>query len=232
MVTTLSVNVVLLFWQYISGLRELSLTLGGALQQFLKDYLEIHGYWVLFLWTFLEGEAGLILAGFLAFQGYLNIFGVIATALAGSFCGDQFYFYLGRWQGKRLLKAFTAIAKKFRKALKLIEKYGSFVAFISRYTYGFRIILPIILGMTNLSAMKFCWLNLLSALSWSIIFSLVGFLFGKSASLFVEDVSRYEPYLMLTLITLISCMWLFHFVHARWRRRLARKRLKRMKAIK
>lgn len=202
------------------------------MHQFLRDYLEVHGYWVLFLWTFLEGEAGLILAGFLAFQGYLNILGVIMTALAGSFCGDQFYFYLGRWQGRRLLKVFTSIARKFHKALKLIEKYGSFVAFVSRYTYGFRIILPIILGMTNLGALKFCILNLLSALSWSIIFSLAGYLFGKSASLFVEDVSRYEPYLMLTLICLIGCMWLSHFVHAWWRRRPARARLKRMKATK
>lgn len=202
------------------------------MQQYLKEYLEVHGYWVLFLWTFLEGEAGLILAGFLAFQGYLNIFGVIVTACGGAFCGDQFYFYLGRWQGPWLLKAFTAIARKFRKALKLIEKYGTFVAFISRYTYGFRIILPIILGMTTFPGKKFLWLNLLSALSWSIIFSLAGYLFGKSAELFVEDVSRYEHHLLLILVGLIFSMWLFHFVHAWWRRRPGRARLKRMKARK
>lgn len=200
------------------------------MHQFLRDYLELHGYWVLFLWTFLEGEAGLILAGFLAFEGYLNIFGVIVTALAGSFCGDQFYFYLGRWQGRRFLKVFTTLAKKFHKALKLIEKYGAFVAFVSRFTYGFRIILPVILGMTNIGALKFCGLNLLSALCWAIIFSLAGFLFGKSASLFVDDVSRYEPYLMLTLVGLICCMWISHFVHAWWQRRPARMRLNRMKS--
>lgn len=199
------------------------------MQEFLKENLELYGYWVLFLGTFLEGEAVLIMAGFLAFQGYLNIFGVILTSFAGSFVGDQFYFYLGRWKGKWLLKVFTAIARKFRKALRLIERYGTFVAFISRYTYGFRIILPIILGMTNLSSLRFLWLNLLSAFSWAVIFSLAGYLFGKSASLFVEDVSRYEPYIMLTLAGLIACMWLSHFVHARWRRRPARARLKRMR---
>lgn len=199
------------------------------MQQFLRDYLELHGYWVLFLGTFLEGEAILIMAGFLAFQGYLNLFGVILTAFAGSFFGDQFYFYLGRWKGPFLIKLFTSIARKFRKALKLIEKYGNFVAFISRYTYGFRIILPIILGMTSLPAIRFLWLNLISALTWAAVFSCAGYLFGKSASLFVEDVHRYEPYLMLTLLGLIACMWLFHFIHAWQRKRPARARLHRMR---
>lgn len=192
----------------------------------------MHGYWVLFLWTFLEGEAGLILAGFLAFQGYFSLWGVILVSFAGAFCGDQFYFYLGRWQGPLLLRFFTSIARKFRKALKLIEKYGAFVAFISRYTYGFRIVLPIILGMTSFPSLKFCWLNIMSAIIWAIVFSSCGYLFGKSASLFVEDVSRYEHHLLIILVCLIGCIWMFHFVLARWRRRLARKRLKRIKEKK
>ncbi len=132
---------------------------------FLKEYLELHGYWVLFIWTFLEGEAGLILAGFLAFEGYLSLTGVILTSFAGAFCGDQFYFYLGRWQGPYLLKLFTSIARKFRKALRLIEKYGTFVAFVSRYTYGFRIILPIILGMSSFPSVATCLARALPFLS-------------------------------------------------------------------
>jgi membrane protein DedA with SNARE-associated domain len=203
---------------------------GGALQEFLREYLQVHGYWVLFLWTFLEGEAGLILAGFLAYQGYLHLPGVIATAFTGAFLGDQFYFYLGHWRGRWLLNHFHSMGRKLRKAILLIEKYGTFVAFISRYTYGFRIVLPIILGMTNFPGKKFAWLNLLSAFAWAIIFSFAGFLFGKSAALFVEDVSRYEHYLLLILMGLVACMWLFHVVHAWWRRRPARKRLKRMRS--
>lgn len=199
------------------------------MQQILGEYLENYGYWVLFVWTFLEGEAGLILAGFLAYQGYLHIAGVIVTAMGGAFLGDQFYFYIGRWKGKWLLRVFTLIARKFRKALRLIEKYGTFVAFVSRYTYGFRIILPIILGMTTFPAARFLWLNFCSALIWAVVFSLAGYFFGKSASLFVEDVSRYEFHLLAVLGGLIFCMWLFHFVHARFRRRPARERLRRMR---
>ena len=201
-------------------------------QQLLKEYLQLHGYWVLFVGTFLEGEAILIMAGFLAFQGYLNVTGVILTSWAGSFLGDQCYFYLGRFKGKSLLQRFHPIARKFREALHLIEKYGPFVAFISRYTYGFRIVLPIILGITSLRPRTFFWINLLSALSWAAVFSLAGYLFGKSASLVLDDVSKYEQYLMLMLAGFIMAAWCFHAYHAFKLKGPARQRLARMRALR
>jgi membrane protein DedA with SNARE-associated domain len=200
-------------------------------QQILREYLEIHGYWVLFAGTFLEGEAILIMAGFLAFQGYLDLGGVILTAFAGSFLGDQFYFYIGRLKGKSLLRRFHFIARRFRPALRLIEKYGSFVAFISRFTYGFRIVLPVILGITNLPSRTFLSINLGSALVWAATFSLAGFLFGKSASLFLEDVGKYEHYLLLALAGFIMTAWLFHLYHAWNAKKPARLRLARIRAL-
>lgn len=201
------------------------------MQALLREYLTIHGYWVLFVWTFLEGEAGLILAGFLAYQGYFTVPGVIATSFAGAFCGDQFYFYLGRLKGKYLLSHSHTLVRKLRKGLRLIERYGNLVAFSSRYTYGFRIVLPIILGMTPFPGWRFFFLNLASAASWAAIFTVAGYLFGTSASLFVGgNVKRYEHYLLATLAGIIMLVWLGHLYHA-WRRRSpARQRLKRMKA--
>ncbi|MBT1071119.1 DedA family protein [Pelotalea chapellei] len=198
----------------------------------LHEYLEAHGYWVLFIGTFFEGEAILIMAGFLAFQGYLDVRAVIATAFLGSFLGDQFYFYLGYYKGKALLRRFHSIAKKFREALHLIEKYGIAVAFISRYTYGFRIILPIILGITTLPPRTFLWINMLSAVTWAIVFSLGGYLFGKSATLFLDDVGKYEHYLMLALLGFIATAWLFHMYHVWNLKKPARLRLARIRALR
>ncbi len=206
---------------------------GGIVQEFLREYLAVHGYWVLFLWTFLEGEAGLIFAGFLAFEGYFTLPGVMATAFAGAFCGDQFYFYLGRIKGKYLLSHSHFLVKKLRKGLKLIENYGNLVAFTSRFTYGFRIVLPIILGMTPFPGSRFLWLNILSAFSWSIIFTLAGYIFGKSATLFVgSEAKKYEHYLFAILAAIIFMIWLGHFYQAWSRRNPARKRLKRLKEHK
>lgn len=200
------------------------------MQEILREYLTVHGYWVLFLWTFMEGEAGLILAGFLAFQGYFSVSGVMATAFCGAFCGDQFYFYVGRLKGKYLLSHSHYLVKKLRKGLRLIERYGNMVAFTSRYTYGFRIVLPIVLGMTPFPATRFLVLNLASSCSWAIIFSLAGYLFGKSAAIFVGgNVKRYEQYLLAILAAIIFLIWCIHLLQAWHRRQPARRRLQRMK---
>lgn len=201
-------------------------------QQILKEYLELHGYWVLFVGTFLEGEAILLMAGFLAFRGYLDISGVVLTAWAGSFLGDQFYFYLGRLKGRALLKRFHSIARKFREALKLIEKYGVFVAFISRFTYGFRIVLPIILGITKLAPRTFLWINLVSALTWALVFALGGYLFGKSAELLLDNIGNYEHYIALALMGIIALIWCGHIYHVWKLKKTARDRLARIRAIR
>ncbi len=202
------------------------------MQQFLKDALETHGYWVLFIGTFLEGETILLIAGFLAFQGYLQISGVILTAFAGSFCGDQVYFYLGRRHGRSLLKRFHFIARRFRESLRLIERYGSLVAFTSRFTYGFRIVLPIILGVTKLSPRTFFLINLASALAWATIFSLAGYLFGKSATLFLTDIKKYEHYLLIALAGIMFTAWFTHAYHAWKLKKPARQRLARLRALR
>jgi len=62
----------------------------------LSGLIADYGYVALFAGTLLEGETVLILAGFAAHQGYLQLHWVIGIALLGGFLGDQFYFWLGR----------------------------------------------------------------------------------------------------------------------------------------
>jgi membrane protein DedA with SNARE-associated domain len=71
-----------------------------------------------------------------------------------------------------------------------------------------------------------------SALSWATIFSLAGYLFGKSASLFLEDVGRYEHYLVLILMGCVMSAWLAHLYHAWNIKKTARTRLARIRALR
>ena len=66
----------------------------------LEELVRNYGYIIIVIGTFLEGETILVVAGFLAYSGYLQLPFVILAGFAGTFAGDQLYFYLGRYQGK------------------------------------------------------------------------------------------------------------------------------------
>ena len=72
----------------------------------LPELIENYGYWVVFAGTLLEGESVLLLAGFSAYSGLLELHTVIGVATLGSFLGDQLWFLLGRTQGAKLLARF------------------------------------------------------------------------------------------------------------------------------
>lgn len=57
----------------------------------LESLVTSYGYPAVLVGTFLEGETILVLAGFLAHRGYLDLPLVILTAFLGTFTGDQLF---------------------------------------------------------------------------------------------------------------------------------------------
>lgn len=62
----------------------------------LSDLVGHYGYLAVAVGCVLEGETVLLMAGYAAHRGMLDLPGVMAVALASSFAGDQFWFWLGR----------------------------------------------------------------------------------------------------------------------------------------
>ena len=66
--------------------------------------LSTYGYIILFIWSIMEGESGLVMAGVMVHTGDMNMGIAIATAASGGFLGDQIYFYIGRYNKKYVHK--------------------------------------------------------------------------------------------------------------------------------
>src|SRR5574344_1598830 len=75
--------------------------------------LKQYGYVILFVWSMLEGEMGLIMAGLMAHDGSMNLFLAIFIAGLGGFAGDQVYFYIGRFNKEGVLKRLRGQRRKF-----------------------------------------------------------------------------------------------------------------------
>src|SRR5437867_11809381 len=97
------------------------------------------GYYAVFIGTFLEGETILVMAGFFAERGYLEIVAVMLVAAAGAYVGHVLWFWRGRTQGVRLLERFPKMKKHFGNGIRLLERYGAAAIYMTHWLYALRV---------------------------------------------------------------------------------------------
>lgn len=177
----------------------------------LPALLEQYGYALIFVGTLAEGETLLMLGGYFAHQGYLQLGGVIVTAFIGAVCGDQLFFYLGRHHAKGLLERFPKLREKVQIALRRVEDHQVKVVLSMRFLWGLRIALPIALGLTSMRARRYFWLNLISASFWSCVFAVIGFGASRLFSRVVENLHQYEYWIAAVLVLIAVAALAWHF---------------------
>lgn len=141
-----------------------------------------HGYAALFVWSVLEGEIGLMLAGWLASEHKVFTYSdAVMVAMAGAAIGDLLVFMAGRLFEKRALAWLDAHPAKKATALEWLKKWGPFVIVFERFVYGTHIPVLLTIGMSGYSFLKFLFFDLLGIVLWAFTFVSIGFYFGHSA---------------------------------------------------
>jgi membrane protein DedA with SNARE-associated domain len=175
----------------------------------LETFFGTYGYPALLVGTFFEGETFLVLAGFAASMGYLEIPWVILVAFAGTLSGDQVFFYLGRRQSalvQSFLAHYPAWQNRVERVQRIIERYQTALVFIFHFLYGLRIAFLLVIGLSRIPAGRFLVLNFLSALVWAAVVGAVGYLFGSALAMIIGDLKGLESYI-LAGIALIGGMF-------------------------
>ncbi|GAO35614.1 hypothetical protein SCT_1005 [Sulfuricella sp. T08] len=184
-----------------------------SLAALLQDY----GYAAVFVGAVLEGETLLIMAGFAAHRGYLDLPWVMGVAAVGGFLGDQIYFYLGRRYGWRILNRFPRFKPRAAQVQALLARYHLPLILGIRFLYGLRTVGPLAIGMSPVGWVRFFALNLIGAVGWAVLIGGAGYLFGQVLALLLTDLHRYEEALLALMAIAGIAVWL----HYRWRQRRA-----------
>ncbi len=177
-------------------------------------------YFIVFVWTFLEGETVILFAGFAAAQGIVDPLLLLVCAWLGSFAGDQCYFWIGRNYGTRLLERFPRWRPGVDTALSWLERYDAGFILSFRFIYGVRNLSSFALGLSTVRWERFLWLNFVAAGLWAASFVAVGYFLGHVFKAVLGDVARSFGLVMLGVFVAIGGgMWLLHLLQ---RRRQAR----------
>lgn len=180
---------VVLFFSYL-GYNLYNAPVEGLNDKFIY-LMKDHGYIILFAWSILEGEMGLIMGGLLCHTGDMWLGFAIFVAGLGGFVGDQIYFYIGRYNKTYVHKKFKGQRRKFALAHLLLKKYGWPIIFVQRYMYGMRTVIPISIGLTRYNAKMFAFINILSAWVWAALTIVPVWYFGDEILQVLEVAKEY-----------------------------------------
>lgn len=187
---------------------------------YLAEFIESYGYFAILIGTFLEGETILLLGGLAAHLGLLELPWVMAAAFAGSFSGDQLYFYVGRHYGPRILAKRLSWQEGAEKVYRHLRRHQNFLILTFRFYYGLRNVTPFAIGASQVSRTRYLALNFTGALVWAITLASLGFLFGEAFQIFLNDFKHYEFWALGVLFVVGLLVWLTTLFRHRRRARL------------
>lgn len=131
---------------------------------------------------FLPGDSLLFTAGFLASQGYFNLFVLIIISLIAAIVGDSVGYAFGRKVGKSLFS--RSQSRFFRpehlvKAQEFYKKYGAKTIVIARFVPIVRTFAPILAGVSEMHYPTFATYNIIGGLFWTISLPVLGYFLGS-----------------------------------------------------
>ncbi|MDA3075793.1 DedA family protein [Campylobacter sp. JMF_04 NA10] len=177
------------------------------------ENLHTWGYLLLFLYTLGGGFIALVAAGILSFTGELNIWVCIAVACVSNFLGDTGLFWVSRYNKKDIMPYLKKQRRNLALSQILFKRYGDRIILIQKFIYGLKTLVPIAIGITKYSFLKFSILNAVSSLVWALIIGLLSFYAGD----FVQEIYSHikeKPYIAPLILALVVAAIICYFKFA------------------
>ncbi len=165
----------------------------------------------------IPSEITMPFAGFLAFQGKLNLAAIILVGALANLVGSLLAFALGWWGEEHLVRQ---LIKKYGKYLLISEheydrseiwfrKYGEKIVFISRVLPIVRTFISLPAGIAEMNIVKFSLFTFFGSLIWSAFLAYIGFALGKNWNS-IEVYYRKFEYLVIFAVIALAVYYLYH----------------------
>ena len=192
--------------------------------QYLVDTIGSMGYLGIFLLMFLEStffpfpsEIIMIPAGYLAYQGEMNLYIIVLVGILGSVLGALLNYYLAMYLGRKIIlkygKYFFIKEETLDKLDTFFTKHGEISTFTGRLIPGIRQLISLPAGLARMNIAKFSFFTALGAGIWVVVLVAIGYLVGSNQELISEYMKS------ATLIALVSVLVIVIFYVVRNRRR-------------
>lgn len=136
----------------------------------------------LFFGFFLPGDSLLFTAGFLASQGFLNIFILIALTTTAAILGDSVGYWFGKKVGPFIFSrpdSFLFSHKRVEDASAFFAKHGPKSLILARFIPAVRTFTPILAGVGQMNYRTFLKYNVIGGILWGTGLPILGYFLGR-----------------------------------------------------
>ncbi len=163
---------------------------------------------------FFPGDSLLFTAGFLASQGFLDIWLLMGLTFIAAVLGDSAGYMFGEKIGPAIFSkedSWFFNKNNVYKAEKFFKKHGSKTIVLARFLPVVRTFVPILAGVGTMPYRTFIIYNLIGGALWSLGLSLLGYFLGS----LIPGVDKY----LLPIIVLIIILSILPSLWHVWRER-------------
>jgi membrane-associated protein len=165
-----------------------------------------------FVGLFVPGESAVLLGGFLAREGNVNVFVMILVVAIGATLGDSIGFEIGRrargWlHGTRFSRLLGEA--RLDAGREYLQTRGAKAVFFGRFVAVVRTGVPLLAGASRMRYRDFLLWNVLGAAVWSIVHVSIGYTAGASRDR-LESVMHVAGLTGAAVVLLIVALHLRH----------------------
>ncbi len=163
----------------------------------MEKFLDQYGYIALLIGTFMEGETAILIASSLIYKGLFNFPFTVLAAFSGSFISDWIYYLIGRLNGKYFLAKRPKLSEKVKPVTDFFHRHKFQILFSYRFLYGFRIVIPLVIGMSGLRPLQYLFYSIVTGLLWATTVSTTGYWIGRLLELRVQSFEENILFIMV-----------------------------------
>ncbi len=192
-----------------------------TLIQWLLDTIGAMGYPGIFLLMAMESSvipvpSELVMppAGYLAFQGKMNLAAAVLCGTFGSLLGAYANYFVSHYLGRPLILKYGKYVlippTKFERVERFFLQHGEISTFIGRLLPVVRHLISIPAGLSGMNHLRFSLYTLLGAAIWCSILAGIGFVIGENQELIMQYSHKALAWVVLASIALVVAYIWWH----------------------
>jgi len=169
--------------------------------------LETWGYLAVAFFSFGGSLFIVAAAGVFSFMGHMDLTTALIVAIVANFMGDNFLFYLGKYQKKEIAPYFAKHKRKIALATLIMRKYGVFAIFIQKFLYGIKTLVPLSMALAKYDFKKFVFFNVFASILFVLTIGVSSYYASESIITFFNVVKERPWIAPLVLFGIIGLVW-------------------------